>query len=157
MRGACSQALQCRLGVEELVKFSHEKNITPFNEGCEPVDPNERAAVFCGAGIVTYTVQWNGDMVACNMDDDPNRVIARPLEEGFDAAWEKIGNFADGKPLPEPCKTCEIYAQCGCCAVHHRQESGDYAVPARYVCDYHRLMENLPPLPDETFAGQKKT
>ena len=157
VRGACSQALQCRLGVEELVKFSHEKNITPFNEGCEPVDPNERAAVFCGAGIVTYTVQWNGDMVACNMDDDPNRVIARPLEEGFDAAWEKIGNFADGKPLPEPCKTCEIYAQCGCCAVHHRQESGDYAVPARYVCDYHRLMENLPPLPDETFAGQKKT
>lgn len=157
VRGACSRALECRLGVQELLEFARAKNITPFNEGCEPVDPSQRSAVFCGAGLVTYTVQWNGDMVACNMDDDPNRIIGRPLEEGFDAAWNKLRNFANGKPLPEPCKTCDIYAQCGCCAVHHRQESGSYTVPARYVCDYHRIYEGLEPLPEEAFAGQKKT
>lgn len=157
VRGACSQALTCRLGAEELVAFTKAHNYAPSNEGCEPVDPSARKAIYCGAGLVTYTVQWNGDMVACNMDNDPNRAIGRPLEEGFDAAWNKLRNFADNKPLPEPCKTCEIYAQCGCCAVHHYQESGRYDVPARYVCDYHRGWEGKPLLPDEVFCGQKKT
>ena len=105
-RGACSQALKCRMGVSELIPFCREKKILPENEGCEVVDPSLRKGVFCGAGITTYTVQWNGDMVACNMDDDPARPIGRPLEEGFDAAWKKLRHFADDKPLPEPCKTC---------------------------------------------------
>lgn len=157
VRGACSQALSCRLGAEELVRFTNEKKFVPSNEGCEPVDPSARKAVFCGAGLVTYTIQWNGDMVACNMDDDPKRAIGRPLEEGFAAAWEKLRGFADDKPLPEPCKTCEVYAQCGCCAVHHRQESGRYDVPARYVCDYFRGWQGQPLLPDETFGGQPRT
>ena len=49
-RGACSQALECRMGVSELIPFCREKKILPENEGCEVVDPSLRKGVFCRRG-----------------------------------------------------------------------------------------------------------
>lgn len=157
VRGACSTALEDRLTVEELVRYHADNKISLSEEGCGQPDPENRTSLFCDAGLNTYTIQWNGGMVACNIDDDPNRPIGRPLEEGFEAAWEKLRDFRCNKPLPEPCKTCPAYAECGCCAAHHYIESGAYDVPARYVCDFTRRMTGNDVLPDETFGGQKAT
>lgn len=152
VRGACSDVLQSRLTVDELMAFYQEHAINISTEDSDAPDPEKRSAVFCGAGENTYTIQWNGDMVACNVDDDPARPIGRPLEEGFDAAWDKLLQFRCGKPLPAPCITCPVYALCGCCAVNHRVESGHYDRPARYVCDFYRRMTGNEPLPDEAFT-----
>lgn len=152
VRGACSTARQDRLTIDELVQY-HKDNGIVFDTGAEsPPDPQKRTALFCDAGLNTYTIQWNGDMVACNIDDDPARPIGRPLEEGFDAAWNRLRAFRQCKPLPAPCKTCPAYAECGCCAVRHRIESGRYDVPARYVCDFSRKMMGLDPLDDAAFG-----
>ncbi len=138
VRGACSTAREERLTVDELLAF-HEKNgLAIAGEDCGAPDPEDRKALFCDAGLCTYSILWNGDMVACTVDDDPARPIGRPLEEGFDAAFAKLKGFRCGKVLPEPCKACPCYGECGCCAVHHRIESGAYDRRAQYVCDFYR-------------------
>ena len=139
VRGAISTACEDRMTVDELLAFHEEHGIPIGGDSCgDPPDPNDRKGLFCGAGLNTYTIQWNGDLVACNIDDDPKRPIGRPLEEGFEAAWKKLAAFQHGKPLPEPCKTCPAFAECGCCAVHHRIESGAYDRQGKYVCDFYR-------------------
>lgn len=147
VRGACSTALEDRLTVDELLVFYEKYGIALSGEGCGSPDPEKRCSLFCDAGLNTYSILWNGDMVACNVDDDPGRPIGRPLEEGFEAAWDKLKAFREDKPLPEPCRGCPVYGECGCCAVHHRIESGAYDKPARYVCDFNRRASGLEPLP----------
>lgn len=146
VRGACSTALEERLTVDELLAFYEKHGIVLSNAGCGAPDPEKRTSLFCDAGLNTYTILWNGELVACNIDDDPERPTGRPLEEGFDAAWEKLKGFRCNKPLPEPCKTCPVYVECGCCAVHTRIESGAYDKPARYVCDFTRRATGHPVL-----------
>lgn len=155
VRGACSRAREMRMSVDELLAFYKKHHFSDINADGPVPDPEERRSIFCDAGVATYNIQWNGDMVACNVDDDPNRPIGRPLEEGFAAAWEKLKDFSCGKELPEPCKTCPVYGECGCCGVRHRIESGAYDVPARYVCDFTRRLTGHPTLPDEVFKGQE--
>lgn len=138
VRGACSNARESRLSVDELLAFHKKYDIAITNDGCGAPDPSKRTSLFCGAGLNTYTIEWNGDMVACNVDDDPKRPIGRPLEEGFEKAWDKLKDFQCNKPLPEPCMTCPAFADCGCCAVHHRIESGAYDKQAPYVCEFYR-------------------
>lgn len=152
VRGACSTAREERLSVDELIAFHEKHGIVVGGEKCGAPDPENRQSLFCDAGLNTYTILWNGDMVACNIDDDPNKVVGKPLEEGFDAAWEKLSGFRCDKPLPEPCKTCPVYGECSCCAVHHFIESGAYGYPARYVCDLHRKATGNELLPDEAFG-----
>lgn len=154
VRGAISTALTDRLSVDELLAFYREHDIAVSVDGCGSPDPENRDALFCGAGLNTYTIQWNGDMVACNVDDDPARPIGRPLAEGFDAAWKKLEGFQCGKRLPAPCRTCPVYGECGCCAVHHRIESGAYDKPARYVCDFYRRITDHPVVTEEEAAGE---
>lgn len=156
VRGATADVRACRLSVDELIDF-HEKNGIPVaGDSCSPPDPEARHALYCDAGLASYCVEWTGAMVACNADDAPDRPVAYPLRDGFDAAWEAMRGFHCGKALPEPCKTCPIYAQCSTCAVHHRIESGAFDIPARYCCDFYRKALGEPLLPDEAFKGQKK-
>lgn len=138
VRGAVSTAVEDRLSVDELLTFYEENGIAIAGDGCGAPDPENRKGLFCDAGLNTFAVLWNGDMVACSVDDDPERPIGRPLAEGFVAAFDKLKDFQCGKPLPEPCKECPAYGECGCCAVHHRIESGAYDKPAKYVCDFYR-------------------
>ncbi|MDR0898150.1 MAG: radical SAM protein [Oscillospiraceae bacterium] len=147
VRGACSTAVEERLNMEELIAFHEENGIEQYNTDCAPPDESERTSLFCNAGLNTYSILWNGDMVACSMDDAPGRPIGRPLEEGFEAAWDKLKAFREGKPMPEECKTCPAWAVCACCAVHHYTETGAYDKRARYVCDYNRKVAGLPLLP----------
>lgn len=137
VRGAVSTAVADRLTVDELLAFHKEHNI-PISENNAVPNPEDRASLFCDAGLNTYCVLWNGDMVACMIDDDPARPIGRPLAEGFQAAWDKLLAFRDNKPLPDECKTCPVFAECGCCAVRHRLESGAYDQQARYVCAFYK-------------------
>ncbi|MCL1795856.1 MAG: radical SAM protein [Clostridia bacterium] len=146
VRGAISTALEDRLTVDELLAFYAEHGVAVESDSCGAPDPDDRKSLFCGAGLNTYSILWNGDMVACNVDDDPQRPVGRPLEEGFQAAWDKLAVFRQNKPLPEPCRACPAFVQCGCCAVHHRIESGAYDRQARYVCDFSRRVTGNDPI-----------
>ncbi len=137
VRGAISTAREERLDVDELLAFYDANGIDPLGDNPCP-DPDKRTSLYCDAGLCTYTVQWNGDMVACILDDDPARPIGRPLEEGFAAAWDKLLTFRDNKPLPEPCRTCPVFGACGTCAVCHRIESGAYDVRSPYACGLYK-------------------
>ena len=137
IRGAHSTALSDRLTVDELLVY-YQKHGIQISDGNPAPDAEKRTTLFCDAGLNTYSICWNGDMVACLVDDDPGRPIGRPLEEGFQAAWDKLKAFRENKPMPEECRTCPAFADCGCCAVHHRLESGAYDVPAPYVCGFYR-------------------
>ena len=138
VRGACSTALADRLSIDELFALHEENDMQVLLGKYEAPAEEKRTSLFCDAGLNTYCVLWNGDMVACMIDDAPERPIGRPLEEGFMQAWDTLKGFRCNKPLPEPCKTCKAFAECGCCAVRHRLESGAYDKPATYVCDFYR-------------------
>nr|HML47686.1 hypothetical protein [Clostridia bacterium] len=144
IRGARADVHACRLNLRELIAFHAKHKLSMYNDSCSPPDPEARTSLYCNAGLSSYAVLWHGAMVACMVDDDPACVKGYPLEEGFAAAWEKLAGFRCNKPLPEPCKTCPIYAACSTCAVHHHVESGAYDKPARYCCDFYRIQHGLP-------------
>jgi MoaA/NifB/PqqE/SkfB family radical SAM enzyme len=143
IRGAKADVRSCRLNLQELLDFHHKHHFNIENEGCAP-SPEERAPLYCEAGLASYAVLWHGAMVACMTDSDPDCVKGYPLEEGFDAVWQRLVKFREGKALPEECKTCPCYAECSTCAIHHRAESGSYCKRTRYACDFYHIRQGLP-------------
>ncbi len=143
VRGACSHCRECRMDLEELVAFHEANGLQPETADCAQPDPSERKAIYCPAGEAAYVIEWTGNMVACNADDDPDRPVGKPLEEGFENVWNRLAAFRTNKSLPKVCYACPVYAECSCCAVHHRIESGHYDKRAQYVCDFVRKMHGL--------------
>jgi radical SAM protein with 4Fe4S-binding SPASM domain len=145
IRGARADVISHRLNLQELLTFHAKNNFDMMNDSCTPPPLEERSGIYCDAGLSSYSILWHGAMVACMTDGDPDPVRAYPLEVGFAAAWEKIKDFRCGKEvLPEECKTCEVYAECSSCAVHHHMETGSYTKRNRYGCDFYRISHGLP-------------
>ena len=149
IRGARADVRGCRLNLSELLAFHAANKFDMMNDGCAQPSPESRCGLYCDAGLSSYAILWHGAMAACMTDDDPNYVRGYPLEEGFDAAWRRMKDFRLGKDiLPRECKTCEVYAACSTCAIHHHSESGSYTGRNRYGCDFYRIMSGLPLITD---------
>ncbi|GHU72740.1 hypothetical protein AGMMS49992_09330 [Clostridia bacterium] len=144
IRGARADVRSCRLNLQELLDFHHSHHFDVMNDGCTPPPLNDRMPLYCEAGIASYAILWHGAMVACMTDNDPNCAKGYPLEEGFDAAWNRLVEFRKGKTLPEACKTCPCYAACSTCAIHHQAETGSYDKRTRYACDFYHIRQGLP-------------
>jgi radical SAM protein with 4Fe4S-binding SPASM domain len=147
VRGAKADVRGCRLNLQELLDFHAKHPMALMNADCAPPTLDERSPVYCDAGLSSYAILWNGSMVACMTDDDPNCAKGRPLEEGFATAWDKIFAFREGKCLPKECLTCPVYAMCSTCAVHHHAETGAYDKHTIYGCDFFRIQQGLQVLP----------
>jgi len=143
IRGAKADVRAHRLNLGELLTFHKKHAFDIVNSDCASPPLDARVSLYCDAGLSSYAILWNGDMVACCTDPDPACPKGRPLEEGFDAVWARLKDFRCNKPLPEPCKTCPVYAMCSTCAAHHFAETGSYDKHQRYGCDFYRIQAGL--------------
>ena len=97
-------------------------------EGC-PVEEGE--GVRCRAGSSSFWMTWDGIMRPCGMMTTPE---AKPLEIGFDAAWEQIRGSTAAIKTPGKCVSCDYKDLCGACAAVYYTETGRFDGVPEYVC-----------------------
>ncbi len=101
------------------------------------VDMDE--GVRCRAGRSSFWMTWDGRMLPCGMMPGP---VARPLEVGFDAAWETIRRETAKIRMPSQCTVCPKREICGVCPAVCVTETGGYARAPEYMCRHtEKLLE----------------
>ena len=126
----CSVRWDCLRFTEEefaaRAKAYHE--LSGIERDCS-VDMEE--GVRCRAGRSSFWLTWDGRMLPCGMMPGPE---ARPLEVGFDAAWEYIRAETSKIRLPAKCSACPSREVCGVCAAVCVTETGGYEDAPEYMC-----------------------
>ena len=98
------------------------------SDGC-PVEVGE--GVRCRAGSTSFWMTWDGRMLPCGMMTGP---VAKPLEMGFDAAWEHIRSETRKIRTPAKCVGCDYKEICGACAAVYFTETGKFDEVPEFVC-----------------------
>ena len=97
-------------------------------DGC-PVEAGE--GVRCRAGSSSFWMTWDGKMLPCGMMTTP---VVKPLEIGFEAAWEQIKAATAQIRTPAKCVGCDYQEICGACAAVYYTETGSFDGVPEYVC-----------------------
>ena len=115
-----------RNGMEECESADNLKNVCCYT--CDPSTVLKVCGLLCSAGRSSFSIDWKGSMVPCNMMD---MIKAEPLREGFTSAWKKINSGANCWPRPEECDNCQYRYVCNNCAAYMLQfaEPGERPVP----------------------------
>jgi radical SAM protein with 4Fe4S-binding SPASM domain len=139
----CSNRLSCaesaKYSVEwDKLRFTEEefalraenmaKKIRMEGDGC-PMEEGE--GVRCRAGSTSFWMTWDGIMTPCGMLTTP---AVKPLEIGFDAAWEQIRAATAKIRTPSKCVGCDYKDICGACAAVYFTETGKFDEVPEYVC-----------------------
>ena len=139
----CSNRLSCeesaKYSVEwDKLRFTEEefalraenmaKKIQMEGDGC-PMEEGE--GVRCRAGSTSFWMTWDGIMTPCGMLTTPS---VKPLEIGFDAAWEQIRAATAKIRTPSKCVGCDYKDICGACAAVYFTETGKFDEVPEYVC-----------------------
>ena len=96
-------------------------------------DAPERGVV-CGAARSLFCVNWDGMMRPCVAFKDIGEDV---LENGFQAAWERIGTQVMQVPQPVECRDCPYEKACGFCILLHL-ENGNPGHVNPEVCEHIR-------------------
>ena len=104
------------------------KLIADTPEGC-PMEEGE--GVQCRAGSTSFWMTWDGRMLPCGML--PNAGV-KPLEMGFDEAWEAVRAWTKEIRMPKECATCDHRELCASCAAVTMTETGRFDGVPEYVC-----------------------
>lgn len=97
-------------------------------EGC-PLEEGE--GIRCRAGSTSFWMTWDGKMLPCGMMTAP---AVKPLEIGFDAAWEQLRAETVKIRTPGKCMGCDYKEICGACAAVYYTETGRFDGVPEYVC-----------------------
>lgn len=136
-RLSCAESARYSVAWDQL-RFTDEifeqraQNMAQFrlleSDGC-PVEVGE--GVRCRAGSTSFWMTWDGRMLPCGMITTPS---AKPLEMGFDAAWEHIRSETRKIRTPAKCVSCDYKEICGACAAVYFTETGKFDEVPEYVC-----------------------
>ena len=137
-RLTAEEAAQC--AVEwDLLRFSREefdqrarnmeKLVDMDRDGC-PVEEGE--GIRCRAGVTSFWMTWDGRMLPCGMMTEPE---VKPLEVGFDAAWEQLRKATAEIRMPVKCVSCDHKEVCGVCAAVCYTETGRFDGVPEYICE----------------------
>ena len=97
-------------------------------EGC-PVEEGE--GIRCRAGSTSFWMTWDGRMTPCGMMAVP---VVKPLEMGFDAAWDQLRHEVSKIRTPFKCVSCDYRQICGTCAAVCLTETGSFDKVPEYMC-----------------------
>lgn len=87
--------------------------------------------VSCRAGHSAFWLTWDGRMLPCGMMPYPE---TKPLDIGFDKAWEYIKAETRKIRLPKECAGCAKKDVCAACAAVRVTESGSFDGVPEYMC-----------------------
>ena len=139
----CGNRLSCaesaRYSVQwDILRFTEEEfairaknmvqKLQTEQDGC-PLEEGE--GVRCRAGSTSFWMSWDGKMTPCGMMTIPE---VKPLEIGFNAAWEQIRAETAKIRTPTKCVGCDYKDICGACAAVYFTETGSFDCVPDYVC-----------------------
>lgn len=95
-----------------------------------PRDMHSRRELSCGAGNMSFHINWRGEMTPCI----PFHTVRRSVQRfGFAEAWSWIGEQMQDYRMPQACKTCKLRKHCQTCATEKTMGALDGEVN-RAVC-----------------------
>lgn len=123
----------------DLLRFSPEEFTQRARrmKAMEAVEMKECSAdidegVSCRAGHSSFWMTWDGRMLPCGMLPHP---VAKPLEIGFEAAWEQIKDATRKIRTPSKCVVCPKRDACGVCTAVCITETGAFDGVPEYMCN----------------------
>lgn len=141
--GDCGHRLSAEAAAEaavrwDLLRFTPEEfaQRAKMLKNCEAVEVRECVAdlhegVQCRAGSTSFWITWEGKMLACGMMPYPE---VRPLEVGFDAAWQELIQKTRQIRTPAQCAVCPSRPVCCTCAAVCVTETRAFDQVPEYVC-----------------------
>ena len=119
-----------RFSPEDFARRAEAMKAMTRLEGQEcSADPDE--GVSCRAGYSTVWRTWDGRILPGGMMPGPE---AKPLEIGFDEAWEHIKTETKKIRLPRECAGCAKRSVCSVCAAVCVTETGAFDGVPEYMC-----------------------
>lgn len=95
-----------------------------------PKGPTENV-VRCRAGKASFWITADGTMLPCGMMPEP---ATKPLEIGFEKAWQDTISATKAIRLPTECLSCKYAGICNVCAAMCKAETGDFGKTPHYIC-----------------------
>lgn len=89
--------------------------------------------VMCRAGRSAFWMTWDGVMLPCGTMP-PYEDAPKPLEVGFDEAWNRTRAYTAAIRLPHECAVCPDRQNCSVCASICRCETGRFDGRSDYIC-----------------------
>lgn len=87
----------------------------------------------CHAGRCSIAVNWQGEMRACTMLQEPTVPV---FDVGFENAWKLIVDEIEKIQLSAKCSACKLRDVCNVCAASAMLETGEYDGVPEYMCRY---------------------
>ena len=116
-------------------KSPHTAYQMPIEEPDNIKKADHRFGLPCGAGRSSFTINWNGSMLAC---DNLNSLKVDLLSTSFADAWKAIHSDALSYPVPIECNECKYNSICyGCVAYRGDRENPGHCNPQ--ICERARL------------------
>jgi len=100
----------------------------------------EASAFRCQSGKTGFWLTWDGRMIPCGLLDTPS---ARPLETGFQKAWQLLKEGCGRVPKCSDCEACAVKEDCISCPGRLMSETGSFTRPAEYLCESARYRSLL--------------
>ena len=122
VRGACADVRTCRLDPKENVELAFHGELIIIKDFIgDSYDENNLHAVFqdsgeetalkprltlfgCDAGMKSYTISWDGQLLGCQM---LGNFAQNAVKKGFQKAWEDFPGTVKLPELNETCQKCE--------------------------------------------------
>lgn len=150
VRGACGDVSTCRLSPEKMWQICIGKIYESAKEIMgESFDPNalklsindasihnkghstQKLSLFgCKAGMDSYTISWDGKLLACQMLETFSSQIQ---EKGFAYAWERFPFKVKLPPQDSKCVHCDVARFCYSCYASHFAETGKLNGCSNYI------------------------
>ena len=121
----------------DLLRFPPEifaaraENLKELTEEIRECSVDMDEGVRCRAGHSSFWMTWDGTMMPCGMIPSP---AAKPLETGFQAAWDHIREEIRKIRIPSKCSGCSMREACGVCAAVCLTETGEFNQVPEYMC-----------------------
>ena len=143
------------LSVDAYIDIFKTRHMMHHNE-LHPVDSTElpeeshigvrKYGFTCGAGRSSFGIRYDGSMCPCL---SLGEIVTKPLEIGFQQAWEQLNNIANTYPLPIECGDCVYYSSClKCIAMHQNAPKPGHCNPR--ICERTKklIAAGFLPMPD---------
>lgn len=158
VRGACADVESCRLSPEDNVRLAFRRGINIIKEYvgdsydeknlvAEQINLSKdnmyqpRITLFgCDAGMNSYTVSWDGQLLGCQM---MGNFATNIISSGFQNAWEEFPKVVSLPPVNDKCIKCTNLKDCNCCYASRYAETGDLGGWPEYVCQDTKIVNKL--------------
>ena len=130
-----SQVEDCRLSVADCIALeaTDQASVHEWTEVALRETADRHHNFSCHAGKASFVINPTGEMNVCLVLSQP---AARPLANGFAAAWQQLQHYVDAAPPPAPaCCACDALAYCGRCPAWSIMETGTLTDPVPYLCE----------------------